>query len=164
MLRYLLLLSACSAFAADLTVLPGSVDLDGPESYQQLLAEASVEGHQEDWTRTAQWTSSDANIAKVDQTGMVRPAGDGEATITAKAQGRTAAITVRVTNAHAPFTWSFRSDVIPVLSKVGCNSGACHGAAAGKNGFKLTLRGFLRQTPALPTSIRFFESHFPSLL
>ena len=142
MLRYLLLLSACSAFAADLTVLPGSVDLDGPESYQQLLAEASVEGHQEDWTRTAQWTSSDANIAKVDQTGMLRPAGDGEATITAKAQGRTAAITVRVTNAHAPFTWSFRSDVIPVLSKVGCNSGACHGAAAGKNGFKLTLRGY----------------------
>src|SRR5258708_30335420 len=37
---------------------------------------------------------------------------------------------------------SFRNQVIPVLTKVGCNSGACHGAAAGKNGFHLTLRGY----------------------
>ncbi len=142
MLRYVFLLCAVSAFAADLTILPGSVVLDGPEAYEQLLAEASVEGHQEDWTRTAQWTSSDPNIAKVDQTGMVRPVADGQATITVKSQGRTALLTVQVKNAHAPFAWTFRNDVIPVLSKVGCNSGACHGASAGKNGFKLTLRGY----------------------
>lgn len=41
-----------------------------------------------------------------------------------------------------PAGWSFRNHVIPVLTKAGCNSGACHGAAAGKNGFKLTLRGY----------------------
>ena len=46
MLRYVFLLCAVSAFAADLTILPGSVVLDGPEAYEQLLAEASVEGHQ----------------------------------------------------------------------------------------------------------------------
>ena len=38
--------------------------------------------------------------------------------------------------------YSFRNHVIPVLTKAGCNSGACHGAAAGKNGFSLTLRGY----------------------
>jgi hypothetical protein len=38
--------------------------------------------------------------------------------------------------------WSFRNHVMPVLTKLGCNQGACHGAAAGKNGFKLTLRGY----------------------
>jgi hypothetical protein len=38
--------------------------------------------------------------------------------------------------------WSFRNHVIPVLTRLGCNSGACHGAAAGKGGFKLTLRGY----------------------
>jgi hypothetical protein len=37
---------------------------------------------------------------------------------------------------------SFRNHVIPVLTKAGCNSGACHGAAAGKNGLALTLRGY----------------------
>ncbi len=38
--------------------------------------------------------------------------------------------------------WSFRNHVIPVLTRLGCNSGACHGALAGKGGFKLTLRGY----------------------
>jgi Protein of unknown function (DUF1553)/Protein of unknown function (DUF1549) len=38
--------------------------------------------------------------------------------------------------------WSFRNHVIPVLTRLGCNSGACHGSSAGKGGFKLTLRGY----------------------
>ena len=37
---------------------------------------------------------------------------------------------------------SFRNDVQPVLAKMGCNTGACHGALAGKGGFKLSLRGY----------------------
>jgi len=41
-----------------------------------------------------------------------------------------------------PASISFRNHVLPVLTKTGCNSGACHGAAAGKNGFSLTLRGY----------------------
>src|SRR5262245_10306087 len=36
---------------------------------------------------------------------------------------------------------SFRTDVIAALSRVGCNSGACHGSPQGKNGFRLSLRG-----------------------
>lgn len=36
---------------------------------------------------------------------------------------------------------SFVNDVIPVMTKMGCNRGACHGAAKGKGGFKLSLRG-----------------------
>ena len=36
---------------------------------------------------------------------------------------------------------SFRNDVMPVLSKAGCNAGACHGNKSGKGGFKLSLRG-----------------------
>jgi hypothetical protein len=44
--------------------------------------------------------------------------------------------------ANPPHRWSFSNDVQPVLTKAGCNSGACHGAAAGKNGFKLSLRGY----------------------
>lgn len=37
---------------------------------------------------------------------------------------------------------SFVNDVIPVLTRAGCNQGICHGAAVGKNGFKLSLRGY----------------------
>ena len=42
----------------------------------------------------------------------------------------------------APDSPSFRNDVLPILSKAGCNSGPCHGALAGKNGFRLSLRGY----------------------
>src|SRR5688572_3521648 len=43
---------------------------------------------------------------------------------------------------ETPSPVSFRNEIQPVLTKMGCNSGACHGAAAGKNGFSLTLRGY----------------------
>src|SRR5476649_2653396 len=39
-------------------------------------------------------------------------------------------------------TPSFVNDVEPILTRLGCNSGACHGKLAGQNGFKLSLRGF----------------------
>jgi hypothetical protein len=44
--------------------------------------------------------------------------------------------------AQAPPAWSFRNHVLPVLTRAGCNSGACHGALAGKGGLKLSLRGY----------------------
>jgi hypothetical protein len=130
-------------FLLGLSVLPSSVDLRGPEARHQFIAQATVDDHQEDWTRTAQWTSSNPAVARVDQTGLVTPVADGEVTITATAQGGgSASAKLRVKGTQAPFTWNFRNDVIAVLTKMGCNSGACHGAAAGKNGFKLTLRGY----------------------
>ncbi len=145
-MKRLLWLAALPAFAQQLAVLPPSVELAGPEARQELIAEATLGDHQEDWTAATQWSSSDPKIATVDEHGTVRPAGDGEARITAKAKGATATVVVRVRGSHTPFTWSFRNHVIPVMTKMGCNQGACHGALAGKNGFKLTLRGYDPET------------------
>ena len=139
---FLLACFSPAALAQSLSVLPPSVELTGPEARQQLLPEAANNGRQEDWTRTAEWTSSDPKIAAVDAHGLIRPVADGEARITVRANGRTATVAVRVRDSHAPFQWSFRNHVIPLMTKVGCNQGACHGALAGKNGFKLTLRGY----------------------
>src|SRR5437899_1315506 len=137
-----LILASRALLAANLSILPNAAELNGPESRHQLLAEASVDGRQEDWTRDAAWTSSNPKVATVDQTGLVTPVTDGTTTITAKANGQSASAALRVKGAQAPFTWSFRNHVIPLMTKMGCNSGACHGALAGKNGFKLTLRGY----------------------
>ncbi len=38
--------------------------------------------------------------------------------------------------------WNFRTDILPVLTKAGCNAGACHGAATGQGGFQLSLLGY----------------------
>ena len=46
------------------------------------------------------------------------------------------------TTAFAGEAPSFRQDVLPLLTKAGCNAGGCHGKLAGQNGFKLSLRGF----------------------
>src|SRR3954447_15896447 len=38
----------------------------------------------------------------------------------------------------------FELDVVPILTRAGCNAGACHGKARGQNGFQLSLLGFDR--------------------
>ena len=38
--------------------------------------------------------------------------------------------------------WNFQNDIIPVLSRFGCNTSGCHGKAEGQNGFKLSVFGF----------------------
>src|SRR5438094_7200071 len=45
-------------------------------------------------------------------------------------------------HAGEPRPIDFRTDVIAALSRAGCNQGACHGSPQGKNGFRLSLRGF----------------------
>src|SRR4051812_29462758 len=37
---------------------------------------------------------------------------------------------------------SFLNDVVPILTRAGCNQGSCHGKGAGQNGFRLSLRGY----------------------
>jgi len=56
--------------------------------------------------------------------------------------GQTVVVPVKVSGQKEKFEVSFVRDVMPVISKIGCNAGTCHGAAKGKNGFKLSLRGY----------------------
>jgi hypothetical protein len=74
--------------------------------------------------------------------GFAVPKQIGTAVISASAGGSTATAEVTVTGMEQPFTWSFRNHVQSVLAKAGCSSGACHGAQAGKKGFRLSLRGY----------------------
>ena len=142
------ILLCCSFFfsrtvsAADLKILPGDITLTGPHAAQRLLV-AAEEGGAVVGDRTAQanFTSANPAVAVVDS-GVVRPVGDGETTITATVDGKQATAKVKVVRAKEPIDWSFRNHVIPMMTRVGCNSGACHGALAGKGGLKLSLRGY----------------------
>jgi hypothetical protein len=117
--------------------------LSGPHSSQQLLVESVVDGRfAGDRTEHAEFTTSDPAVATVDEAGVVYPVGNGQATITATADGTSVTATVVVDGMTEKSSRSFRNDVQPVLAKIGCNSGACHGALAGKGGFKLSLRGY----------------------
>src|SRR5207244_12002158 len=58
------------------------------------------------------------------------------------AAGRTAVVPVRARNATAEVPVSFTREIVPILTKAGCNQGACHGGQHGRGGFKLSLLGF----------------------
>jgi Protein of unknown function (DUF1553)/Protein of unknown function (DUF1549)/Bacterial Ig-like domain (group 2) len=124
-------------------ILPASISIKGPRYSQRLLVEGTfTDGHQEELTPQATLAVSNPRVAILGKDNFALPQGDGQATITATVQGQRATATVNVKDFQAASTWSFRNDVLPVMTKMGCNSGPCHGAAAGKNGFKLTLRGY----------------------
>jgi hypothetical protein len=126
-----------------ISILPSSVSITGPHYGQRVVVEGIfADGHQEDLTSQAVVAISNPEVAKLDADQVARPTGDGETTITATVQGRRASAPLTVKDYATANTWSFRNDVLPVMTKVGCNSGPCHGAAAGKNGFKLSLRGY----------------------
>ena len=126
-------------------LLPTKVTLTGPTATQRLLVVASADGKVSvgDLTAGAVFTSSDVGIATVDSDGTVRAVSNGQTRIVAELpDGREAWTSVTVAGADLPRAWSFRHDVRAVMTKAGCNAGRCHGAAAGQNHFKLSLRGF----------------------
>jgi hypothetical protein len=96
----------------------------------------------EDLTHRAAYSSSDPAVAAVDAGGRLLAVADGEATIAVALDGVTRAVPVRVEGVAGGPPVSFLRDVLPVLSKAGCNSGACHASQYGKGGFKLSVFGF----------------------
>ena len=124
-----------------LTVGPAKVEITGPFAYAQLLVTATLDnGDLFDATRLARFAAP--KHVTVSAAGQVRPTADGTGDIAVSLEGQTATVPVTVKGFKEEVPVSFVTDVQPVLSKLGCNAGTCHGAQAGKNGFKLSLRGY----------------------
>src|SRR3954468_10083549 len=135
--------SQSRAAAPAYVLLPKSTTLSGDHSSQQMLVEQLLDQRiVADKTAAAKFKSSNSSVATVDENGIIHPVGDGEATITASVDGHSASSTVQVIGIGQDVPRSFRNEVQPVLAKMGCSMGACHGALAGKGGFKLSLRGY----------------------
>lgn len=124
-----------------LEVLPNEIILEGPRARQQLI----VLGHYQDgrvwdWTREARWSVSGPQV-RVEQA-TAYPVSDGSTEICVEVHGQKARVPAKVLRAQADVPVNFTMEVIPVLNKLGCNQGACHGAQYGRGGFKLSLLGF----------------------
>ncbi len=125
-----------------LEVFPPSVELSSPFSYRQLLITGTAEnGERLDVTRLVAFEAV-GDVARITPTGIVRPTRDGSGAIRIAFNGLAAEVPVKVSGHSERYQVSFFRDVMPVLGKLGCNSGTCHGAQQGKNGFKLSLRGY----------------------
>jgi hypothetical protein len=128
--------------AAKFVLLPASITLSGPAARQQLLVEKfGANGFEGQPTNEITFSSTDTAVARVENNVLI-PVKNGNATIHATSDGIDIEAGITVSGMEHPIERSFRNNVQPVLAKAGCNAGACHGAAAGQNGFKLSLRGY----------------------
>lgn len=125
-----------------ITIYPSEIILGSQRARQRLVIQGTyANGYSEDLTSKAQIISDNPAFVRI-EANMAVPVASGSARIRATVGGLTTETKVIAKAVEKPGEWSFRNHVIPVLTKAGCNMGACHGAAAGKNGFKLTLRGY----------------------
>jgi hypothetical protein len=121
---------------------PSHVHLDRKYDYAQLVLTAELEdGRTIDVTRLSQ-VASETDVAEVDDERVVRPGADGIGEVEFRVGDAEVSVPVIVTGQDQTPAVHFATDVMPVLSRAGCNAGTCHGSKEGKNGFKLSLRGY----------------------
>ncbi|MSR60228.1 MAG: DUF1549 domain-containing protein [Planctomycetaceae bacterium] len=125
-----------------LTVEPVEIVLHTASRQQQVLITAKqADGKLVDVTRRMEFSIADNAIARLDGTAIVG-LHDGVTEMTASTGSLSVKTRVRVQGFDQYPPVHFALDVVPVLSKLGCNSGGCHGRASGQNGFKLSVFGF----------------------
>ena len=141
------LATASTMVAADnpppdsIRITPSSLILDGPRDARRVLVTGvAADGSTFDLTSTAKYETPAA--VAVDPAGFFHPKSDGRHTIKVSAGGKTADFAILVKDSTKTRPVSFVRDVMPTISRVGCNAGTCHGSAKGKKGFKLSLRGY----------------------
>ncbi len=135
-------LMAGEAALSKVEVFPDQVSLSTARDRQSLVVQATyADGITRDVTAEA--TMTPANPALVRRDGFVlHPVADGETTLDVAFGGRSLKVPVKVARAAERPPLSFRLDVMPVFMRAGCNTGSCHGAARGKDGFRISLFGF----------------------
>ena len=127
---------------ASIEAVPAVIELKHRFDYSQVLLTATTAaGERVDVTRIAKPELS-AELVEVSPTGLVRAKADGKAELKFSLGEKSVVVPVSVSGVGDEYKVSFVQDVMPTMSKLGCNAGTCHGSAQGKNGFKLSLRGY----------------------
>ena len=124
-----------------LAVYPPRLELSGSRDSRRLIVSGTAaDGRAFDLTAFVKLAAGSDHVA-IDRDGFVVPKKAGKTTVKVTVGAKSVDVPVEIKNVtNHPV--SFIRDVIPAMSKVGCNAGTCHGAQKGKRGFKLSLRGY----------------------
>ena len=126
-----------------LSVYPEQIGLPSSDHSAQLIVTGSLaDGRLVDLTHVASYSLADASVADVSHTGRVTPRANGSTQLIIKYGDKSAAIPLTTQHIGENLPINFPNQVVPIFTKLGCNSGGCHGKASGQNGFKLSLLGF----------------------
>lgn len=133
---------ASAATATRLAVFPTNINLNTTRDRQSFVAIVTrPDGVTLDVSSKVQVKLADPAIARVDGQ-MLYPLADGTTKLEISWEGQRVEIPVTVKEAKTDRPISFALDVMPVFMRTGCNTGSCHGAARGKDGFNLSLFGY----------------------
>ncbi|MEX2215250.1 MAG: DUF1549 and DUF1553 domain-containing protein [Phycisphaeraceae bacterium] len=109
---------------------------------QSLVVQATYsDGVTQDVTDMAKYTFANPAFAKMDGN-RVLPVADGATELKIEYMAHALTVAVTVKDVGKERAVSFKNDVMPVFLRAGCNTGSCHGAARGKDGFRLSLFGY----------------------
>jgi hypothetical protein len=141
---------AIKAPSVSLVVEPASVHFgpgSGPIQLRAIERSEDRASSVRDLTSEVSWSIDPEGIAVIEDGGLVRPRVAGRATVRASRSGLApVAVPVVVVGDPDPFAssrpWDFAADIVPVLTRLGCNTGGCHGRAAGQGGFHLSFLGY----------------------
>ncbi|WP_010583445.1 DUF1549 and DUF1553 domain-containing protein [Schlesneria paludicola] len=138
-------LSTCAVAESplvQLNVYPPDVQLTTAKDRQLIVVQAvHADGITRDVSQEARFTLGNTALCRRDGTTFY-PMADGQTDLKVEFGGKSLTIPVKVERAVEARPISFKLDVMPVWMKAGCNTGSCHGAARGKDGFRLSLFGF----------------------
>jgi len=112
-----------------ISISPSDIRLSNRQDHQSLAVQAEyADGVTRDITDKATFTIADKKLAKLAGTTLY-PLADGRTELTVTFDGRSHKVPVTIEAAQTERQTSFKLDVIPALTKAGCNAGACHGAS-----------------------------------
>jgi hypothetical protein len=126
-----------------LEVYPTKIALRGSDDAQQLILTAKLAGNRlQDLSSDATFEVANSKIVRVTSTGRVIPLSNGATEIVLKYGDKSIKVPVTTEKIDVDLPINFGNQIVPIFSKLGCNSGGCHGKASGQGGFKLSLLGF----------------------
>lgn len=127
---------------SQLIVSPSDIRLEKQRDRQSIVIQAAYpSGLTRDVTDEAEIKIANEQIVRREGS-FFFPVADGETSIEVSYAGHSVTLPTTVKESTVDPPISFRMDVMPVFMKTGCNQGSCHGAARGKDGFRLSLFGF----------------------
>ena len=126
----------------ELSVFPATIDLTTSRDYQSFIATVRrPDDVTLDVTETATWTLANEQFGRIEGN-QVFPVSDGETELICDYGGQQIRVPVKVARSSETLPLSFEKDIVPILTRSGCNTGSCHGAARGKDGFMISLFGY----------------------
>ncbi len=131
----------------DIQVFPDSFALVGPGASGRLVVQLALERNSLRFTGSQVHSGltvkvKDERVARIMENRVVA-VGDGATELMVTHNGtELQCVPIEVTGTAESKRWQFDAHVLSVLARQGCNSGACHGALAGKGGFRLSLHGY----------------------